>query len=134
MCRNARELYRFWSEKRAYLDYEAFDPTSDFELSITDTLSELTFGESFALIDAQRIFAKKESARLRSLGIKATSDTLIGPSSEIHEANNLLLKVCRIEIVDVHLLIVLSVISSVRWQHDQLTHSPLVPQMDRKTL
>lgn len=105
MCRNARDLYRFWNDKRAYLDHEAFDPTSDFELSITDTLSELTFGESFELIPAQTAYAKKEAARLRSLGVKATSDSLIGPSSEIHEANNLLLKVCEIEILNAKLLI-----------------------------
>lgn len=31
---NARQLYRFWDKKRAYLDYAPFDPSLDFELSI----------------------------------------------------------------------------------------------------
>lgn len=30
---NVKQLYRFWDEKRAYLDYDPFDPALDFNLS-----------------------------------------------------------------------------------------------------
>ncbi|EGO03072.1 hypothetical protein SERLA73DRAFT_176590 [Serpula lacrymans var. lacrymans S7.3] len=92
MSWNARELYRFWDSKRGYLNNEAFDPTNDFELSITDTLSELTFGQSFGLIAEQRTYAGEKAAELKAKGVKIAPADIVGPSSELHESNNMLLK------------------------------------------
>ncbi|EIN09897.1 cytochrome P450 [Punctularia strigosozonata HHB-11173 SS5] len=92
MSWNARELYRFWDKKRNYLRGEAFDPTVDFEISITDTLSELTFGQSFGLVSQQRKWAEQKVSELKAQGIEPTPENIVGPTSDIHEANNLLLK------------------------------------------
>jgi hypothetical protein len=53
---------------------------------LQDTLSELTFGESFVLIEAQSKYKE-----MKSKGLKPKAEDLIGHLSEIHEANNLLL-------------------------------------------